>query len=200
MSTLIPLQFSIEYLHSRNVDHEFSLGRLFLKFWCLHAVAKAIPNPIMYIFQSLPLSNIVELGAWLVVTRELVGRFVEMEYGNKPAAGADMGKNSTQRGGWISYFQSVTSQAPSEKYLFGQLTVATFRLFEKWPLSVSVLDSSFQTVVEWLGRLNQRPQSKPEAQSWGWRYQWFAGQTKRNSVADEEYDFLEDVMQDIKKA
>ncbi|CUS24126.1 LAQU0S14e00716g1_1 [Lachancea quebecensis] len=200
-STLIPFQFTVEYLHSRSADQDFKLGRLLLQFWCLHALVRGIPNPIVYVFQALPLSNFVELAAWLVISRELLGRFCEMEAGRGGSSGFERPASGAEKSTWVSYLQYMSSQGHRDKYVFGKLTSFALRLVEKWPLNIKVLDTSFQTVIAWIGRLGRSAQPNTEPQSWSWVYQWFSTSTARPAAAgDEEYDLLEDVLRDFKKS
>lgn len=200
-STLIPFQFTVEYLHSRSIDQDFKLGRLLLQFWCLHALVRGMPNPIVYVFQALPLSNFVELAAWLVISRELLGRFCEMEAGRGGFSGFERPAYGAEKSTWISYLQNMSSQANRDKYVFGKLTTFVLRAVGKWPLDIKILDTSFQAVVAWIGRLGHRAQPSTEPQSWAWTYQWFSASTSQPTAAgEEEYDLLEDVLRDFKKS
>ncbi|SCU88721.1 LANO_0D02894g1_1 [Lachancea nothofagi CBS 11611] len=202
VSTVIPLQFTIEYLNLSGSGPEPNfLGLLLLKFWCLHAMTRAIPNPLVYIFQSLPLSNIVELGAWLVVTRELVSQFSKLEASRGHRIGGNASPASGEKPGWITYFQSISNPPPTDRYVFGQFTFLSIRTMEKWPLDLQILDSSFHTVMAWIAQIRSKnPAKAPESRGWNWSYQWFAGQTTQRVTADEDYDLMEDVIEDIKKS
>ncbi|SCU83309.1 LAFA_0D02850g1_1 [Lachancea sp. 'fantastica'] len=204
VSTVIPLQFTIEYLNMSGSGPEPTpLSILLLKFWCLHAMTRVIPNPLVYVFQSLPLSNVIELGAWLVLTRELVSQFGKLEIA-KGYRVESKGKppSQDQRFLWTSYFMSISNRPPTDRYVFGQLTFYSLAVIERWPLDLQVLDSSFRTVMGWISQLRSKapPQTPVQTSAWTWGYNWFAGQTNQTSKSEEEYDLLEDVIQDIKRS
>ncbi|SCU85891.1 LAME_0D03422g1_1 [Lachancea meyersii CBS 8951] len=203
ISTVIPLQLTIEYLNLGGSGAESSsLSVSLLKFWCLHAMIRVVPNPLVYIFQSLPLSNIAELAAWLVLAKELVSQFCRLETAKGLRVDPNTPASKEPRSGWASYFLSISNPPPTDRYVFGQLTFYTLKIMDRWPLDLQILDTSFRTVMVWISRIRSKSLVKPEEPptGWAWSYQWFAGQTTRTNRSDEEYDLLEDVIEDIKRS
>ncbi|SCU95184.1 LADA_0G14092g1_1 [Lachancea dasiensis] len=204
-STIIPLQITIEHLNlGGNGPDSFSMYVFLLKYWCLYTMIRSIPNPLVYLFQSLPLSNVVELGAWVVLVCEILGRFNLLEISRGYGISTHTKPASTARTGWMSYFQSLTTPPLTDRYVFGQLTIMNLRFVENWPFKLQILDSSFKGSIGWILRFQGTPlknQESADTRSWKWGYQWLAGQAIQKAVGgEEEYDLLDDVIQDIKKS
>ncbi|CEP62882.1 uncharacterized protein LALA0_S06e06018g [Lachancea lanzarotensis] len=168
-------------------------------------MTRVIPNPLVYVFQSLPLSNVIELGAWLVLTRELVSQFGKLEAvkGYRVESKGKPASREQQKFVWTDYFMSISNRPPTDRYVFGHITFYSLAVIERWPLDLQVLDSSFRTVMGWISQLRSKgPLQQPvQSNAWTWYYNWFAGQTAaQSSKTEEEYDLLEDVIQDIKRS
>ncbi|SCW02850.1 LAFE_0F15654g1_1 [Lachancea fermentati] len=204
VSTAVPLVVTVETLQMRggleNSTSTRNLTRQLLKFWCLHALCRSVPNPVLYMVRALPLMNFVELVVWTLLARELLRQL----YSCTVPTGSTVAASAPRNGSWFGYLYYDAHQS-SGRYVFGHVSVWLLQTVEKWPLDVRLLDKLYQAFMGAVGRVgissaaSKANGGKNEPKSWGWSAEWFR-QTASSEGLEEEYDMLEDVLGDMRGA
>ncbi|SCU88657.1 LAMI_0D10880g1_1 [Lachancea mirantina] len=197
-STLVPLVITFETLTGSPKMNGPDISGCLLRFWCVHALFKGLPNPVASFLRLLPLANFFELIIWTLLSRELLGYMYlqAVASGDYVPRATDAAKSQDR----FWFYRDLRQQNPKQGFAFGQFTVSLLRIVEKWSVSVRLLDVIYYSSLGWIAKLLRTgaPQ-KPEtgASGWIWSYRWF--KQGNHVVLEEEYDLMEDVVEDMRK-